>query len=201
MGRAVQMREALKSLAGAAAAIAVLPALVSYRIRSALLGRDRALEGSSQALALLPGLTGVYLRRAFYARVLARCDQTATIEFGVLFSKAGARIDEHVYVGPRCHLGLVHLQRDVLLGPAVQIPSGPQTHGTADDTQPIRDQAGETRLVTIGAGSWVGAGAVVMADVGRDAVIGAGAVVTRAVPNEVLAAGVPARVVRSRRSQ
>jgi acetyltransferase-like isoleucine patch superfamily enzyme len=37
-----------------------------------------------------------------------------------------------------------------------------------------------------------------MADVGRDSVIGAGAVVTKPIPDRVLAAGVPARVIRGR---
>jgi acetyltransferase-like isoleucine patch superfamily enzyme len=52
--------------------------------------------------------------------------------------------------------------------------------------------------VRIGAGSWIGSAAVVMADVGRDSVVGAGAVVTKPVPNRVVVAGVPARVVSSR---
>jgi acetyltransferase-like isoleucine patch superfamily enzyme len=37
-----------------------------------------------------------------------------------------------------------------------------------------------------------------MADVGRDSVIGAGAVVTGPIPDGVVAAGVPARVLRRR---
>jgi virginiamycin A acetyltransferase len=53
-------------------------------------------------------------------------------------------------------------------------------------------------MVRIGSGTWVGAGAVIMADVGRGSIVGAGAVVTKPVPDRVLAAGVPARVIRSR---
>ena len=71
-------------------------------------------------------------------------------------------------------------------------------HGTSDSSLPIRDQEGEFVHITIGAGSWIGAGAVVMADVGRDSIIGAGAVVTRPIPASVVAAGVPARVLYSR---
>jgi acetyltransferase-like isoleucine patch superfamily enzyme len=194
----VQMREALKSVLFGVATIAVTPALLSFWIRAAFQGRDRALEGSSQALSLVPGFVGVYLRRAFFARTLEVCHPTVTIEFGVLLSKSGARLDERVYIGPRCHLGLVHLGRDVLLGPAVQIPSGAETHGTADAARPIREQAGVRTLITIGDGSWIGAGAIVMADVGPDSVIGAGAVVTEAIPGRVLAAGVPARVIKPR---
>jgi virginiamycin A acetyltransferase len=192
------MREAAKAFARFVADVAAAPAVFSYRLRSLVLGPHRALEGSSQALALMPGIVGQYVRRAFLRRVLAYCDRTATIEFGAIFSDARARIEARAYVGPRCALGYVHLGRDVLLGPAVCIPSGPGTHGTASLTEPIREQAGTKQLVRIGDGSWVGSAAVVMADVGRDSVVGAGAVVTHPVPDAVIVGGVPARVLRSR---
>lgn len=194
------MRELLKRFARGAATVAVAPSLVSFAVRSRVLGPDRALEGSSQALGLVPGIAGQYVRRAFLCRVLAHCDPSATIEFGVLFSAAGARLEANVYVGPRCHLGLVHLERDVLLAAGVHIPSGARIHGTEDPKCPIREQRFERRLVRVGAGSWVGSAAVVMADVGRNVVVGAGAVVTRPIPDDVVAAGVPATVVK-RRSQ
>ena len=53
-------------------------------------------------------------------------------------------------------------------------------------------------MVTIGAGAWIGTGAIVLADVGRGTVVAAGSVVTKPLPDGVIAAGVPARVVRSR---
>jgi acetyltransferase-like isoleucine patch superfamily enzyme len=195
------MRSAVKSAARALAILAVTPALLSYWLRASVMGRDRALEGSSQALSLIPGLAGQYLRRAFFAHTLAHCHPTAVIEFGVLFSQCGARLDENVYIGPRCHLGLVHLQRDVLLAAGVHVPSGGATHGTEDIDVPIRDQEGARSLVTIGEGAWVGSAAVIMADVGRHSVVGASAVVTRPLPEYVVAAGVPARVIKSRLSR
>jgi acetyltransferase-like isoleucine patch superfamily enzyme len=178
--------------------VAVSPLLLSYLLWSLALGRDRALEGSSQTLSLVPGLVGVYLRRAFLMRVLAHCHKSATVEFGTLFSQTGARLDENVYVGPRCHLGLVHVERDALLGPGVHVPSGARTHGTADLTRPIREQEHVRTVVTIGAGAWIGSAAVVMADVGANTVVGAGAVVTRPLPADVVAAGVPAKVIKER---
>jgi serine acetyltransferase len=54
--------------------------------------------------------------------------------------------------------------------------------------------------VRIGAGSWIGAGAIILADVGRGCVVGAGAVVTRPLPDFAVAAGVPARILRFRSS-
>jgi virginiamycin A acetyltransferase len=192
------VKAVLKSIAFGLATIAVAPALVSYAIRSALLGRDRALQGSSQALSIVPGVFGQYLRRAFYCRVLDECHPSVTIEFGVLLSKAAVRLERNVYIGPRCDLGHVHLEHDVLLASGVFIPSGPDTHGTALLDRPIREQPGHLRTVRIGAGSWIGSAAIVMADVGRDSVVAAGAVVTEPVPDRVIAAGVPARVVRER---
>jgi virginiamycin A acetyltransferase len=53
-------------------------------------------------------------------------------------------------------------------------------------------------MVTIGAGSWIGSGAIVLADVGRNCVIGAGSVVTKPIPDNVVAVGNPARVISSR---
>jgi acetyltransferase-like isoleucine patch superfamily enzyme len=52
--------------------------------------------------------------------------------------------------------------------------------------------------VSIGAGTWVGARAIILPGVtiGSRVVVGAGAVVTKDVPDEVLVAGNPAKVVR-----
>ena len=116
------MREALKWIAHAAAWLIVTPSVVSWRLRGFVVGPDRALEASTQAWALVPGLTGQYLRRAFLSRALTSCARTATIEFGTLFSSASATIGERAYVGPRCHLGWVHIERDVLLAAGVHVP-------------------------------------------------------------------------------
>lgn len=192
------MRELAKACCRFAALLAVVPNLLSFAFWSLLLGKNRAIEGSSQTLSLVPGLIGVYLRRAFLMQVLDHCHKSAVVEFGTLFSQTGARLDENVYVGPRCQLGLVHIERDTLLGPGVHVPSGARTHGTADPDKPIREQEHTRTRVRIGAGSWIGSNAVIMADVGPGCVVGAGAVVTRELPANVVAAGVPARVIKQR---
>src|SRR6185295_18039122 len=123
-------------------------------------GRDRAIEASTQALGLIPGLPGQYLRRAFLSRTLAHCDPSAAIEFGTIFSSVDTRIDENVYIGPYCHIGLAHFERDVLLAPAVHVPSGRHSHGIADRSKPMREQRGQPVMVRIGAGAWIGSAAV-----------------------------------------
>jgi acetyltransferase-like isoleucine patch superfamily enzyme len=192
------VRDGLKAFGRGLATVIVVPSLLSYWLRAIVMGRDRAIEGSTQTLALVPGITGQYLRRAFLERALAGCHRTVTVEFGTIFSRAGARLDEHAYVGPRCHLGLVHVGRDALLAAGVHVPSGAHGHGSGDLLIPIRDQPRSETLVHIGAGAWIGSAAIVMADVGRDTIVGAGAVVTKDLPDRVVAAGVPARVLRSR---
>jgi acetyltransferase-like isoleucine patch superfamily enzyme len=192
-------RELLKAVARLLAVCLVSPLLLTWWLQARAIGRDRALEAHSELLSLIPGLSGKYLRRAFLARVLAGCHPTASIGFGTLFSKAGANIGANVYIGPRCHIGLAAIEDNALLAAGSHVTSGAQTHGFSDLSRPIRDQEGVPMLVRIGAGAWIGSAAVVMADVGRDTIVGAGAVVTRALPDEVIAAGIPARVIRSRR--
>jgi acetyltransferase-like isoleucine patch superfamily enzyme len=192
------LRAVAKWTARIAANVAAMPILVVHVLKVPVLGKDRALEGSTQLLSLLPGLCGEYVRRAFLAWTIAECEPTATICFGTILSKTATRIGANAYVGPHCSLGSVTIEWDVLIATGVHILSGARIHGTADPMLPIREQEGEFVHVTIGAGCWIGAGAVVMADVGRDSIVGAGAVVTRPVPERAVAAGVPAKVLRSR---
>ena len=191
-------RESLKLVAHGLATVCVIPWLVSFWLGSLILGKDRAIQSSSQALAIIPGVTGILLRRAFLCRVLAQCSRSATFEFGTLFSQTGARIEDNVYVGPYCHLGLVCLERDALIAAGVHIPSGGKTHYFDDPTKPIREQGGERTMVTVGAGAWIGSASVIVADVGRGTIVGAGSVVVKPLPDDVIAAGVPAKVVRPR---
>ena len=192
------MKPLAKAILNASATVCILPSLLLYWLSAACIGKNRALEGSSQLFAPVPGLAGVFLRRAFLARVLTRCHSSAEIGFGTLFSQTGAILDEDVYVGPHCHLGWVHLERDVLLAAGVHIPSGGQTHAFDDPTVPIREQGGERKLITIGAGAWIGSAAIILADVGRGTIVGAGSVVTKPLPDNVIAAGVPAKVILAR---
>ena len=65
---------------------------------------------------------------------------------------------------------------------------------------PIIDQ-GDHRAepVTLKTGCWIGANALILpgVTVGRNSVIGAGSVVTKSIPDRVLAAGNPAKVIRA----
>ncbi|QDV14263.1 putative lipopolysaccharide biosynthesis O-acetyl transferase WbbJ [Rosistilla oblonga] len=194
------MKPAIKATFRLLAALAVLPLAITHQILGRIVGPDGSLETHTQLLAWLPGTLGSYLRVAFCRTALEYCSASATIGFGTLLSKVGARIEANVYIGPRCMLGLVTLQQDVLLGPAVQIPSGPQTHGTARLDIPIRQQPGTQVRVTVGRDSWIGAGAIVLADVGDQTIVGAGSIVTKPTASRVVVVGNPAAPLYDRPS-
>lgn len=65
---------------------------------------------------------------------------------------------------------------------------------------PYHQQAWREEDVTIGDDVWVGAGTIIVAGVtiGSGSVIAAGSVVTRNIPSGSVAAGVPAKVIKSR---
>lgn len=110
------------------------------------------------------------------------------------------RIGRCCYVGRRAVLntaGRLELGDYCLLGPGVYV--GDADHDFADITRPYVEQAvsGE-RSVLVEENCWLGAGVVVSGalTVGRGSVLAAGAVVLRDVLPFSLVAGVPARVVK-----
>jgi maltose O-acetyltransferase len=83
---------------------------------------------------------------------------------------------------------------DVQMGPYVQLLTA--THPL--EPEPRRAKWESAEPIVIADNVWLGGGVIVCAGVtiGEDTVVGAGAVVTRDLPPGVLAAGVPARVLR-----
>jgi acetyltransferase-like isoleucine patch superfamily enzyme len=73
-----------------------------------------------------------------------------------------------------------------------------QNHGYENPDEPIGRQMPVNAAVSIGPGSWLGTGAVVLpgASIGRNVVVAAGSVVRGTVPDRCVVAGVPAKVIR-----
>lgn len=192
------MKELAKGTARLGCRLLALPTWIAYRIACGFVDPDKAFHGASQQMSLLPGLLGEYVRREFYRMTLEECSPDCCLSFGTILSKRGARIGRRVYVGTGCTLGLVTLEDDVLLASNVDVLSGSGQHRFDDPETPVREQGGTYARVTIGADTWIGNRAVVLADVGARCVIGAGTVVTKPVEAGSIAVGSPARVVGRR---
>jgi acetyltransferase-like isoleucine patch superfamily enzyme len=74
-------------------------------------------------------------------------------------------------------------------------------HGVVEVERPIRHQGIYKRDVRVGHNCWVGYGACILrgVTVGDNAILGTSSVVTKDVPENAVAAGVPAKVVRMRK--
>ncbi len=175
------------------------PIVVSYWLLTLVADRDGLTQSYSQFLSLWPGKLGDYLRKAALGSMLARCDRSCLVSFGVLFSHWDTELEAGVYVGPQSNIGKCRIEKNCILGSGVHVMSGRRQHDFTDPDTPIRDQGGSFEKITIGEDSWIGNGALILASVGKQCVVGAGAVVIDAVADGSVVAGNPARVVRKRR--
>jgi maltose O-acetyltransferase len=113
------------------------------------------------------------------------CDYGTNIELG-----------ERVYFNFNCivlDVCPVYIGDYTLFGPGVQILTPLHPFNAS-----LRRRQEYGKPVRIGADVWVGGGALILAgaNIGSRTVIGAGSVVTRDIPEGVLAAGNPCRVIR-----
>ena len=92
-----------------------------------------------------------------------------------------------------CIFGCVRIGENVMVANRVSIPSGKRQH--LDEAGALAHETRRT-AIRVGSKSWVGEGAIIMADVGESCIVGAGSVVTRAIPSGTTAAGNPAREIR-----
>jgi acetyltransferase-like isoleucine patch superfamily enzyme len=173
-------------------------------LRATLLNRRDGIEGISRLLlGTRPEFIPYLLQR--YGAVVG--ERTS---FCGALSLQNARADgldnlvigRHVYVGKHVLLDLVdsiELGDEVVLSANVSI----FTHADPGD-RPLREFfPRRTGPVVIGAGSWLGAGSIILhgVAVGPRCVIGAGSVVTTEIPPYSVAVGVPAKVIRTLRRE
>lgn len=128
----------------------------------------------------------------------------SVVELGA--GAAGITIGAHTHLQPGCILNA--LVSNIIIGSNCMIGAQcaflPYQHGFADLSRPMNKQPLTSRGdIVLADDVWLGARVTVLDGVviGQGAIIGAGAVVTKDVPPYTIAAGVPARIIRSRRSE
>ncbi|WP_425956206.1 acyltransferase [Xylanimonas sp. McL0601] len=117
------------------------------------------------------------------------------------------RIGAGAQIGASCSLwagdssGRIEIGDHALFAPDVFITASNYDFDAAPG--PVMDAPKREADVSIGADTWLGARVVVLpgVSIGDGTVVAAGAVVTKDLPGGVLAAGVPARVIRKRGEQ
>lgn len=192
------MKSALKSFLFLLFALLASPFTLLYFISLLLVNKNQSMTFFSQLLSLLPGKTGVYFRAGFYRFTVNACSKDAVISFATLLSQQDTSIGSGVYIGPQCNIGMCDIKQDVIIGSGVHIMSGSKQHNFEQSDKPIRDQGGTYTKVTIGKNSWIGNCALIMSDIGENCVVAAGSVVTKPVPDNVIVAGNPAKIIKAR---
>lgn len=110
-------------------------------------------------------------------------------------------IEDDCWIGQQCFFhsaGGIHIHKAVGIGPGVKILTS--WHDDPGVELPIMAGKVQSAPVEIGEGSDIGVGAIILPGVkiGRGVQVGAGAVVSHDLPDNCIAAGVPARVLRMR---
>lgn len=113
----------------------------------------------------------------------------------------GLWVGDRSSFGAHCFIGCsgeIRIGSDVMLGPGVKLFS--ENHVFADPGRTIKSQGVDRTFLVIGDDVWIGSGSTITAGVtiGTGVIVAAGSVVTRSLPDNVIAAGVPAKVLRER---
>lgn len=129
--------------------------------------------------------------------------ESSVVREGAILQSYGGKISigRQTTINAYCVIqgnGGVTIGSNTLIAAHVQMFSA--NHLFDDPGRPIRVQGESRKGIHVGDDVWIGAGAILVdgVSVGDHAVIAAGSVVTSDVPEGVVVAGVPARILRNR---
>jgi virginiamycin A acetyltransferase len=152
----------------------------------------------TELISLIPFRMGELIRYYFYKKTLAECGDNVVISFGSIISYPDATVGNHVWIGTYNIFGHIDIGDFAQISQGSHFLSGAHQYAIDDVSKPIKCQPGHPKRIKIGPDIWVGANSTVMANIGYGCVIGSGSVITKDIPDYSVAAGNPARVIRSR---
>ena len=171
-------------------------------VRSEFGGWHPRLQFAQALAALLPPEAGLRLRPRLYRLGGVRLG-CGTVLSGRLRLTGIGPITHRLTIGANCYLnenitfnlgGAVAIEDNVSVGMECLFITNTHELGSPD----FRAGAVHAKPIKVGHGAWLGARITVLPGVtiGAGAVIAAGAVVTKDIPPNVLAGGIPAKVIR-----
>jgi carbonic anhydrase/acetyltransferase-like protein (isoleucine patch superfamily) len=183
----------LKAVVFSASFALVSPLVVLSWVEKRTTGSEVLFELCAQFLALWPGFPGRYLRGAYYFGTLDWCSWETHVGFGSTFTHRGGSMGQRASMGSYCVIGHARIGGDVMMGSRVSIPSGRRQH--VDDAGRLTSGT-RYDMVIVGDHTWVGEGAIIMANIGRQCIVSAGAVVVKEMPDHCIIGGNPAKVIK-----
>ena len=142
----------------------------------------------------------IRIRGALARPFLGKCGKNLHLARDVTFlNPAGIKLGDDIYVATGCWvdgLGGLVIEDEVKISPYVVITT--TSHCFKNNS--VRFGGSCRRPVKIGKGTWLAAHVVITgAKIGSGAIVGANSVVTRDLPDNVFAAGTPAKVISPRK--
>ncbi|MGF6848945.1 acetyltransferase-like isoleucine patch superfamily enzyme [Chitinophaga sp. W3I9] len=155
----------------------------------------------NRTLALSPALNAaasVEEIRAKLSEIIGTTLDESTAIFAPFYTNFGRfiKIGKNVFINHACSfldMGGITLEDHVLIGPKVNLITENHPLNPADRRSML------CKPILIKKNAWIGAGATILPGVtiGENAVVAAGAVVSRDVPDNTVAGGVPARLIKT----
>jgi len=187
--------EILKKITFYVITLITAPLILLTKI-STVIGIGETYVFFAQMLSLAPGKLGSYFRVSFYHFTTTETTIQCFIGFGTFFSKQNIKIEKGVSIGAYCIIGSVEIGEGTLIASKVSIPSGRHQH--SDDNAKDENRGPmKTETIKVGTHCWIGENALVLANVGNNSIIGGGSVVVKSIPENVVAAGNPARILKT----
>lgn len=125
----------------------------------------------------------------------------------LFFRLTGIKIGKDTFINPNVIIVddkyatdvKIKIGNRVAISPGVIIISASAPNNSLlKDNEYVKNNLIKTESVVIEDDVWIGAGAIILPGVriGKESIIGAGAVVTKDIPEKVIVAGVPARIIK-----
>ncbi len=140
------------------------------------------------------------IRSVVLKRLLKKFGRKVNIEPKVFFyNMSESEIGDYSGIGMYSQIGTVHIGKDVMVGEGLIALS--RNHEFGNTEIPMRLQGFQKdQPIIIADDVWIGSRVIILPGVkiGTGSIIGAGSVVTKDVPPYAIAAGNPAKIIRSR---